>query len=364
MPTTTKRGRRPSAIPSYRLHKASGQAVVTLHGRTHYLGPFGTEASRQKYGELLAGAGKDWLDPFTKSREDSDVGPSIAELCLAFLDFAETHYVKDGQQTDEVDCYRSLVRVLTEPFGLLPVNQFGPNQLRTVREAMVELKWSRGYINRQINRLRHLVKWGVGRDMVEPTVLDRLRAVEPLMAGKTSARETRPRRTVSDDEIRRVKEVIRSKKAKDLIDLQLLTAARPGELLNLTTAEIDRSDANVWMATLQRHKTEHFGKTRTLAFGPKAQKILSRYLREDLPTARLFALQRSTYENIIRKACDRAAVPRFVPHELRHTAATNYHHQLGFEAARAMCGHCRPEMTAHYTSHLSQKAKEAASELG
>lgn len=25
-------------IPSYRLHKASGQAVVTLDGRDHYLG--------------------------------------------------------------------------------------------------------------------------------------------------------------------------------------------------------------------------------------------------------------------------------------------------------------------------------------
>ena len=29
---------RKSTIPSYRLHKPSGQAVVTLNGRDHYLG--------------------------------------------------------------------------------------------------------------------------------------------------------------------------------------------------------------------------------------------------------------------------------------------------------------------------------------
>ena len=32
-------------IPSYRRHRASGQAVVTLNGVDHYLGPWNTEAS-------------------------------------------------------------------------------------------------------------------------------------------------------------------------------------------------------------------------------------------------------------------------------------------------------------------------------
>ena len=32
--------------PSYRLHKPSGQAVVTLNGRDYYLGKHGTAESR------------------------------------------------------------------------------------------------------------------------------------------------------------------------------------------------------------------------------------------------------------------------------------------------------------------------------
>jgi hypothetical protein len=39
--------------PNYRLYKRTGQAVVTLGGRDHYLGPHGTPASRQKYAGLI-----------------------------------------------------------------------------------------------------------------------------------------------------------------------------------------------------------------------------------------------------------------------------------------------------------------------
>jgi hypothetical protein len=35
-----------SPIPSYRRHRASGQAVVTLNGVDHYLGPWNSLESR------------------------------------------------------------------------------------------------------------------------------------------------------------------------------------------------------------------------------------------------------------------------------------------------------------------------------
>jgi hypothetical protein len=43
--------------PKYRKHKASGQAVVTLGGVDHYLGPHGTKASRREYDRLIG----EWL---------------------------------------------------------------------------------------------------------------------------------------------------------------------------------------------------------------------------------------------------------------------------------------------------------------
>ncbi len=43
--------------PSYRHHRSSGQAVVTVDGRDIYLGKFGMAESRAEYDRLLA----EWL---------------------------------------------------------------------------------------------------------------------------------------------------------------------------------------------------------------------------------------------------------------------------------------------------------------
>jgi hypothetical protein len=47
----------PVRTPSYRLHKPSGQAVVTFSGKDHYLGRFGSPESREAYDRLVA----EWL---------------------------------------------------------------------------------------------------------------------------------------------------------------------------------------------------------------------------------------------------------------------------------------------------------------
>ncbi len=41
-------------VPKYRKHRASGQAIVTLGGIDHYLGPHGTKASKTLYDRLIA----------------------------------------------------------------------------------------------------------------------------------------------------------------------------------------------------------------------------------------------------------------------------------------------------------------------
>src|SRR5262249_6910645 len=44
-------------IPSYPRHRASGQAVVTLNGVDHYLGPWNTPQSRAEYDRVTS----EWL---------------------------------------------------------------------------------------------------------------------------------------------------------------------------------------------------------------------------------------------------------------------------------------------------------------
>ncbi len=45
---------RPVRIPSYRRHKPSGQAVVTLGGRDVYLGPWRSPDSKRQYRRRIA----------------------------------------------------------------------------------------------------------------------------------------------------------------------------------------------------------------------------------------------------------------------------------------------------------------------
>ncbi len=42
-----------NSVPKYCRHKASGQAVVTIQGRDHYLGPWKSKASHLEYDRLI-----------------------------------------------------------------------------------------------------------------------------------------------------------------------------------------------------------------------------------------------------------------------------------------------------------------------
>src|SRR5262249_4072716 len=151
-------------------------------------------------------------------------------------------------------------------------------------------------------RIRHIFKWGVENELVCPTRLQALKAVQGLEAGRCEAPDNPPRRPVTDEDLEKVRGGV-SELVRDLIDLQLLTGARSGERGCLTTVMLDRS-RQVWLARLTDHKTIHRGKERVLVFGPKAQLILQRYLKAK-PDQRLFAITTDGYRRAVTKACKR-----------------------------------------------------------
>ncbi|MEX0613107.1 MAG: hypothetical protein WD738_09250 [Pirellulales bacterium] len=77
------------SIPSYRKHRASGQAVVTLGGRDYYLGPWGTKASKFEYDRLVG----EWLQQGRQFRRPSAEHDSedrqifVNQLIVAYLNF-------------------------------------------------------------------------------------------------------------------------------------------------------------------------------------------------------------------------------------------------------------------------------------
>jgi integrase len=357
-----------NAVPALTHHKPSGQARVRVGGRDFYLGPHGSAQAMQAYGRLIADLGAGKLPEAALADRQTPTGErpalSVSELVLAFQRHAEAYYVgADGRITDEVHCFRSACRPLRELYGATAVDEFGPLALRAVRKRMVESGWSRGYVNKSVNRIRSVFRWGVGHELVKPATLEALRSVEGLRAGKTAAPDHPKRRPVPQEHIDAVKAEARTQRTRDLIDVQLLTAARPGELLALTTAMIDRT-GDVWTARLDRHKTAHRGKERTIYFGPQSQLILRRYLDDQRPERRLFPIRVDSWSHRLNAICDRLEIERFCPHRLRHTAATRLRAAHGLEVAQIMLGHAKADVTEIYAQKNHAAALEVARKVG
>lgn len=110
------------ALPKYRKHRGSGQAVVTLSGREFYLGPHGTKASKIEYDRLIG----EWLangrNPLQATSEDV----LMVELCLRYWKFAKGYYQKNGRCTKVTPGIKCALRYLKDLYGKTPAAEFGP----------------------------------------------------------------------------------------------------------------------------------------------------------------------------------------------------------------------------------------------
>ena len=80
------------SLPKYRKYKRTGQAVVTLSGVDHYLGPHGTKASEVMYDRLVG----EWVANGRELPPDkAKSAPSIRilDLCARYLKYALGYYV-------------------------------------------------------------------------------------------------------------------------------------------------------------------------------------------------------------------------------------------------------------------------------
>jgi hypothetical protein len=275
-------------IPKYRLHKGSGQALVQINRIRTYLGKHGTPESQEEYRRVVA----EWLE----SRQHNvpqpvDRGPgctlSVNELIVAFWQFVESYYVKDGEPTDEQSGIRDALLPLQQLYGSTNAADFGPKSLQAVRQHMIDVqKLSRKVINQRIGRIKRAFKWAVAEELVPPSVFHGLQAVGGLRFGRTEARETEPIKPVPDEHVDAVQPFI-SPHVAAMIQFQRLTGVRPCEVVIVRACDIDMS-GEVWVYEPPDHKNRWRGKHRQIPIGPKAQAILKPFLDRD-PTAYLFS---------------------------------------------------------------------------
>ncbi len=292
---------RPIRPPKYRLRNVGGReiAVVTLRdqetGTKHdvRLGEYGSEASRAKYLRALdewERAGRRYRPAARPGgQRAAPTGLTVASLTLRYFSSVPI-------DSSDRAAIRSALRVLNQVAGDVAAVLFGPRLLRTVRMAMIRgdaargrPPWTRKSINRQVHRVRAVFRWAVAHELLPSSVYEALRTLEPLRAGRTPepVRESDPVLPVPDAWIQAVRARV-SRECRALIDLQLLTGARPGELINLRLCDIDRSGA-VWCGRPGTHKTSHLGRQRAIWMGPRAQEIVEGLMAGKGPASYLFS---------------------------------------------------------------------------
>lgn len=403
--------------PGYCLHKPTGQAYVNLGGKVVYLGQFGTDESKRKYETVKA----EWLiNRHSAKYSPASTGPTMADICLAYLDHAAKYYPTGNEYAN----LEAAIRPISRLYATLPANQFGPTEFRTVREwflsTPIEFKTSkkrkpesenkkpprfrsRKTINEQMNRLLRIMKWAVAQGMIPVSVHQTLKCIDPLKRGRTEARETKAIKAVSASVIEATLPHL-TQVLSDMVQFQQLVGCRPGELVRITPAMVNRSE-EVWTIELAEHKNAYRGKARTLYIGPKAQAILKPYLlrgtddacfspqeseRQRLDTnhaARTTPLScgnrpgtnrvsrkprrapgtsftTGTFARAILYACKRGKLDHWHPNQLRHSAATAIRKQFGLEAAQLILGHSGADITQIYAERDATKAIEVARRIG
>ena len=259
----------PAQVPSYRRHKPTGQAVVTLNGHDVYLGKWNTKASRVECDRLIG----EWLAA-GRCLPGSNADLTVAELALRYWRFAQSYYVIDHRPTASLPVIRVALRHLRDCYGHTPVADFGPLALEALQLKMVGDDLSRSTVNEQIACIRRAFRWGVAKQLVPGAVLQALQALPGLRKGRSPAREPEPVRPVADEVVDatlpHLPEVV-----ADMVRFQRLTGCRPAEVCILRPCDVDTA-GDVWSYRPESHKTEHRGRQRMIFIGPKRRTCCAR----------------------------------------------------------------------------------------
>jgi integrase len=236
-----------NTVPSYKLHKPSGQARVRIDGRDVYLGRYNSSESRQEYARVVAELNGSPAAPHTP--QVAARSPSLNEVLVAFLRHAEQHYRRpDGTTTNELKEYRLAMRPLRRLYGHTAAAGFGPIALQAVRAEMVRAGWCRTRVNKQVGRLKRVFKWAAAQEVVPVSVVQALACVGGLQRGRTDARETEPVGPVDDDVVNATLPHLWPT-VRAMVRLQQHTGMRPGEVRALRVGDVDRTGATARTAS-------------------------------------------------------------------------------------------------------------------
>jgi integrase len=350
--------------------------------------------------------------PVPRSESDNSAGYTVEELIADYWQHAVSYYRDaDGELTQEHVSIREATKYVRRMFAASPAAEFGPKRLKAVRAEMARKGIVRTNINRHVARIKGMFRWAVENELLAATNHAALQAVKGLRAGRQAegvpVAESDPVKPVPEADIAATIDAA-GRIVAAMIAVQSSTGMRSGELVKMTSGEIDTT-GTVWTYSPRKHKTAHRGKTRTIYLDKQCQAILGPMMTGKGDTDAIFspreaeaerraeaAKKRKTpinqgnrrgysartraggakqanapgrnytttsYRRAVARAAAKAGVRHWHPHQVRHTAAWAFCQRHGLDVARTLVGHADTKMTRMYAANQTAEHEAAIAAL-
>jgi integrase len=333
-------------IPAYRHHAPRNSGKVVVAGDVIYFpGKYNSAESLAAY--------RAWLTHFLATGQVrtplESKEATVGEVILGFLEqVVIPRFSQNGKFGGEGRSYQIALRPVARLCDSCPTSEFTPKMLKQCRQDLVNAGYTRRRINQHVQRIRRCFKWGVAEGMVPATIWQALEAVEGLRYGEAKA-EAKKVEAVPEDRVATLEPFL-TPPVWAMIQLQLWTGARPGEICQMRTRDIQADDPKLppevrglcWVYRPESHKTEHHGKDRIILLGPQARAVVEPWLRPAEPEAYLFSpaearrwweQKRRAEGKTHRKKLTRKPCPKVAPKD--HYDVPSYRHAITRACAQA-----------------------------
>jgi len=295
-----------------------------------------------RWPEMSAPAARAERDRLRAAMSGGTTFAAFAELYLA-------QYARPYKRSAEFDA-RLLRRHVIPEIGHRPLVALTRFECAEVLDV-IRLRGSRDMASRVRSVLRKVLYFAVERGALTVNPAARLHAPQ------SPARD----RVLTADEIAAWFAALEASPPapRRALLLQLLTAARLGEVVGITRGEIDHRES-VWHLPAHRAKT---GKARAIPLSPPALAILEPVTRTRVTAGHLLDTNEDACRRHMREAVKRAGLPRATPHDLRRSCATHLA-QLGTdrETIDRILGHVDSTVGGRYDRYERQAEQRAALE--
>lgn len=383
---------KPKNRPAFKTQtvKGSHYAYTRVDGRRLSLGRAGSPEALSKYQRIVA----EWDASETERGLAEPSRLTVAELAERFVDF-QRQRVEDGEinrMNAYLASYAATALVENAEHANTPVNRFGPKALRAIQRRLAKTPvkqsagcfrdhsdppcLSRSEVNRRMNTIRQMFRWGVSEELVPTTVLQSLEAVSGLRVSE--GRETSPRIPADPRAVGATVTALQQAGSEHIANIILLirwTGCRPSEVCGLTASEVCETLDGLELR-IQAHKTmKHTNADRVVSLNQEAAQIVREALgqgRSIDPSRHLFTndagkpITQSGLYQAVKRSAKVAGVAHWTPYQLRHLAAIEMLEAGASEAeAAAAIGHT-PNSTVirRYSRGRERLARKAVAGIG